>query len=309
MPNGSACCSTAILAFLAPARFISRVRRHVCQRSDGGSRKGHTCRAKRRDGAPGAGGRSWSAERGARRVHLITLLIIATGFVAGALSGVIGTGASIVLLPVLVHQFGPKQAVPIMAVAGLMANIAKTTSWWREVDWRAFAAYAIPGVPAAALGARTLLVLPSSLVDVALGMFFLAMIPGRRWLERRRLRFGLRQLAVAGGAIGFLTGIVLSTGPLSVPAFTSYGLVKGAFLSTEAAASLALMVSKVVTFREFGALALPAILQGLGIGGAVMAGSYAGKLLVQRMSARSFRIVLDGVMACSGLSLLWAALR
>jgi uncharacterized membrane protein YfcA len=65
----------------------------------------------------------------------------------------------------------------------------------------------------------------------------------------------------------------------------------------------------VVTFREFGALALPAILQGLGIGGAVMAGSYAGKFLVQRMSAQSFRIVLDGVMACSGISLLWAALR
>ena len=40
----------------------------------------------------------------------------------------------------------------------------------------------------------------------------------------------------------------LSTGPLSVPAFTSYGLVKAAFLSTEAASSLALYVSKVVTF-------------------------------------------------------------
>jgi uncharacterized membrane protein YfcA len=81
------------------------------------------------------------------------------------------------LLPVLVYQFGPKQAVPIMAIAALLSNVAKMMSWWREVDWRAFAAYSIPGVPAAALGARTLLVLPARAVDVALGVFFLAMIP------------------------------------------------------------------------------------------------------------------------------------
>jgi len=39
--------------------------------------------------------------------------------------------------------------------------------------------------------------------------------------------------------IGYLTGIVVSTGPLSVPLFLFYGLTKGAFLATEAASSLA----------------------------------------------------------------------
>ena len=42
----------------------------------------------------------------------------------------------------------------------------------------------------------------------------------------------IRNLFIIAGA-----GLVLSTGPLSVPAFTAYGLVKGAFLSTEAASS------------------------------------------------------------------------
>ena len=109
--------------------------------------------------------------------------VLIVGLAAGAVSGIIGTGATIILLPVLVFQFGPKQAVPIMAIAGLMSNVAKVMAWWREVDWRAFAAYAIPGVPAAALGARTLLVLPSRVVDVALAAFFLVMIPTRHWLQ------------------------------------------------------------------------------------------------------------------------------
>ena len=53
------------------------------------------------------------------------LVVLLAGFAAGAVSGVIGTGSSILLLPVLVHVFGPKQAVPIMAVAALMANLSR----------------------------------------------------------------------------------------------------------------------------------------------------------------------------------------
>jgi uncharacterized membrane protein YfcA len=52
------------------------------------------------------------------------VLVLALGLIAGSLSGIIGTGASIMLLPVLVFQFGPKQAVPIMAIAALMSNLA-----------------------------------------------------------------------------------------------------------------------------------------------------------------------------------------
>jgi hypothetical protein len=208
---------------------------------------------------------------------------------------------------VLVFQFGPKQAVPIMAIAALMSNVAKVLAWWREVDWRAFVAYSATGIPAAALGARTLLVLPARAVDLALGAFFLAMIPGRRWLTRTNVRIRLWQLAFAGAVIGFLTGIVISTGPLSVPAFTSYGLLKGAFLSTEAASSLSLMVSKVATFRQLGALPLGSIFQGLIVGASVMAGTFVGKVVVLRMSLGMFQRVLDGLLACSGLAMLWAA--
>jgi uncharacterized membrane protein YfcA len=236
-------------------------------------------------------------------------LVLIVGLAAGAISGIVGTGASIVLLPVLVFEFGPKQAVPIMAIAAVMANLAKVMSWWREVDWRAVSVYAATGIPGAALGARTLLVLPAAAVDAALGLFFIAMVPGRRYLAARQVKLRLWQLALAGAGIGFLTGIVVSTGPLSVPAFVAYGLLKGAFLATEAASSLALFVSKVVTFRELGALPADAVIKGVIIGASLMAGSFAGKLVVLRLSTTAFQHLLDALMLCSGLSLLWAAIR
>jgi len=236
-------------------------------------------------------------------------LILVVGYVAGTVSGMVGTGATIILLPVLVLAFGPRAAILIMAIVALMSNFAKITSWWKEIDWRATAAYALGGIPGAALGARTMLVLPPSAVDVALGVFFLVMIPGRHWLSRRKLQGGLVGLAVAGAAIGFLTGIVVSTGPISVPVFTSYGLAKGAFIATEAASSLALYISKAATFRTLGALPLDIVLKGLISGSSVMAGTYTARLIVERLSIATFQRLLDGVMLVSGLSLLWAAVR
>ena len=235
--------------------------------------------------------------------------MLVVGFAAGVVSGIVGTGATIILLPVLVLAFGPREAVPIMAIVALMSNFAKITSWWKEIDWRACAAYAVGGVPAAALGARTLLVLPEKFVDVALGLFFLAMVPGRRWLATRNLRFGFWHLAMAGAVIGFLTGIVVSTGPLSVPAFAAYGLVKGAFIATEDAGSLALYISKALVFREFGALPFDIVLKGLISGSSVMAGTYTARLIVERLSVATFQRLLDGVMVIAGLALLWAAVR
>ena len=135
------------------------------------------------------------------------------------------------------------------------------------------------------------------------------MIPGRRWLASRNLRFGLWHSLPAGAVIGFLTGIVVSTGPLSVPAFAAYGLVKGAFIATEAAGSLALYISKALTFRQFGALPIDIVLKGLITGSSVMAGTYTARLIVERLSVATFQRLLDGVMIVSGLALLWAAIR
>jgi uncharacterized protein len=236
------------------------------------------------------------------------LFVLAVGLVAGTISGIIGTGSSIMLVPVLVYAFGPKQAVPIMAVAAIMANLARILAWWREVDWRACAAYSVTGIPAAALGARTLLALPSRIVDIAIGVFLIAMVPTRRWLVARKLTLSFWHLAIVGAVVGFLTGIVVSTGPITVPVFLSYGLVKGAFLATEAASSLAVFASKAVTFQTFGALPPEIIVKGLITGSSLMAGAFIAKRFVLRLEPDVFRHLMDGLLLASGLIMLWNAL-
>ena len=226
---------------------------------------------------------------------------------AGAVGGIVGFGSSIMLMPVLVVAFGPREAVPIMAVAAIMANLSRVLVWWRDVDWRACAAYSITGVPAAVLGARTLLVLPPGIIDVALGAFFIAMVPLRRWIAAHDFRLDLWHLAIIGIVVGFITGIVATTGPLTVPVFLAYGLVKGAFLATEAAASLAIYISKSITFRTLGALPFDSLARGLIIGSSLMAGTFLAKRLVVKLPAARFRVLMDGLLLVSGAAMLWAA--
>jgi uncharacterized membrane protein YfcA len=233
--------------------------------------------------------------------------VLVVGLLAGTISGIVGTGSSIMLMPVLVYSFGPKEAVPIMAVAAIMANLSRILAWWREVDWRATAAYSITGIPAAVLGARTLLALPPRAVDLSIGLFLIAMVPVRHWLARHALKLSLWHLAVGGAVIGYITGIVVSTGPLSLPLFLFYGLDKGAFLATEAASSLGLYVAKSITFQRFGALNMDTLTKGLIAGSSLMAGAFIAKRAVLQLQPETFRRVMDAIMLAAGLSMLWNA--
>jgi len=133
------------------------------------------------------------------------------------------------------------------------------------------------------------------------------MIPARRWLVARNLRLSLLHLAIVGAVIGYITGIVVSTGPVTVPIFMSYGLVKGAFIATEAAGSLTVFASKAVAFRHFGALPLDIALKGLITGSSLMVGAFIVKRFVLRLDPDSFRTLMDGLMLASSLTMLWNA--
>ena len=127
-------------------------------------------------------------------------------------------------------------------------------------------------------------------------------------MARQHWKLAPGHLAVVGAGVGFLTGLVVATGPINAPFFLAYGLVKWSYLSTEALGSLAVYISKAITFRTFGALPTDIIVQGLITGSSVMAGTYLAKRLVERLSIASFQRLLDVVMLLSGCSLLWAAL-
>jgi uncharacterized protein len=240
---------------------------------------------------------------------MIWLAILVFGLIAGSIGGVVGFGGSTILMPILAIGFGPKEAVPVMAIAGVLANMSRIVVWWREVDWRAAAVYCMAGIPCAAFGARTMLALDANLLELLLGIFFIGSIPVRRRLLDRGFRIGLPGLALAGAGIGYLSGLVASTGPLNTPFFLAHGLVKGAFVSTEALGSLGVFGTKAIVFRSFGALPSETIARGLIVGSSLMAGSWIAKRFMAHLEPKQFQLLMDAVLVLAGSTMFWSVWR
>jgi uncharacterized membrane protein YfcA len=195
-----------------------------------------------------------------------------------------------------------------MAIASIAGNASRVLAWRRQISLRAFAWYSFGAVPAAVLGVRTLWVMPADVSNLCIGLFFFALIGLRRASRTRGLRLNTRQMSMAGGVVGYLTGVVYSTGPLTIPIFAGFGLAKGALLATEAAASIAVYLAKALAFGSVGGLPLPVLCNGLVVGATLAVGTFVGKRFVLGMSEATFSLLIDMMLACAGLVMTGGAL-
>lgn len=238
---------------------------------------------------------------------MLWIVIILAGLAAGTLGGLIGFGATTIVMPLLVFAIGPKAAVPVMAIAAVMGNFARVVVWRNEIAWRAVAAFALPSAVAAWLGVRTMLALDPQWLEACLGAFFVLMIPIRRWMTSANIRVSLPGLAIAGTVVGYLTGIVANTGPINTPFFLAHGLTKGAFVGTEAMASLAMFTSKSAAFAAFSALSSSIVLYGVVVGATLMLGARLAKGLMHRLDADKFNWLMDALLLVAGLAMLFGS--
>jgi len=231
-------------------------------------------------------------------------VVCTVGLFAGVLGGIIGFGTTIILMPLLVHFFGPLHAVPSVAIVGIVANISRVVIWFKEIEWRVCVVFNLSAIPFVILGANTLVLLSERLIDLVLGCFLLLMIPIRRKLKEMNFTLKLWEMSIVGAVIGYLTGVVASTGALNTPFFLAYGLLKGAFIGTEAASSLFMFIAKGITFHSLGVIDLEIFGQGVLIGAFVLVGSAFSKRFVLNLSESVFLKLMEGVMLVSALSIL-----
>jgi len=226
------------------------------------------------------------------------------GLGAGVLGGVIGFGTTIILMPALVYFYGPIQAIPVIALVATVANLSRIFLWWSVINWKVCFVYSVTAIPAVILGVNTLVALNDRLVEITLGLFLIVLIPIRRWMRKKHFYLKLWQMSLVGAGIGYLTGIVATTGAINTPFFLAFGLTKGAYLGTEAASTLSILFTKGITFHQLGFLNTTAIIQGLLIGSCVLVGSIFSKRIVLALPEKRFLLLMELVMLISGVSIL-----
>lgn len=237
-------------------------------------------------------------------LFLQAITLGALGLCAGVLGGVIGFGTTVMLMPALVYFYGPIQAIPVIALIATVANLSRIFLWWSDIRWRVCFVYSATAIPFTILGINTLVALNEKLIEATLGIFLILLIPIRRWMRNKNFYLKLWQMSLVGAGIGYLTGIVATTGAINTPFFLAFGLSKGAFLGTEAASTLSILFTKGITFHQLGFLNSAAMIQGFLIGGCVLVGSIFSKKIVLALPEKKFLLLMEAVMLISGASIL-----
>ncbi len=208
------------------------------------------------------------------------------------------------MLPILIWAFGVRDSIPILTVAQLLGNLSRVWFNRTEVDAHVVGWFALGAVPAAVVGGALFATAPAPSLSRLMGAFLLATVAYRHTAWGRRLRIKLRGFLPVGLSFGFLSALVGSVGPMMAPFFLAYGLVRGAYIGTEAMSTVAMHVTKLSVYGGFALLSSRTVLIGLAIGGIMFVGSYLGKRILAVVPEHVFPVIIDGALIAGGMLLL-----
>lgn len=232
-------------------------------------------------------------------------VLLATASFAATLAAVTGFGGAAVLLPVLVSAFGIRAAIPILTVAQLIGNGSRVWFNRGELRWNVVGWFAIGGIPAALIGGYLFATAPLSGLTRLLGAFLLLVVLWRNVRQRPRTTFPAPVFSGIGAGASFISALLGSAGPIMAPFFLAYGLVKGAYIGTEALSTVVMHVFKLIAYGQTAVLTAQECLIGLVLGPVMVAGSFLGKRIVDRVPERVFVWLIEAVLVLAGLVFLF----
>ena len=208
------------------------------------------------------------------------------------------------MLPVLIWAFGVRDAIPILTVAQLLGNLSRVWFNRREVEAPIVRWFALGAVPAAVAGGIIFATAPAPALTRLLGAFLLVTVLYRHTPWGKQFRVKLRGFLPIGFSFGFLSALVGSVGPMMAPFFLSYGLVRGAYIGSEALSTVVMHITKLGVYGGYDLLDGPIVLIGVAIGAVMFVGSYVGKRILALVPEKAFPMIIEGVLIAGGVLLL-----
>jgi uncharacterized membrane protein YfcA len=230
------------------------------------------------------------------------VLIIAS-FIAAFVSGAAGFGGALLLLPVVTACVGAQVAVPVLTIAQLIGNLSRMAFGFKQIDWKSVGLFCITALPLAALGAFGFSLLPKDIVTRCIGAVLIALVLFKM-LKKVEFKGGKRTMLVGGAVTGALSGLAGSGGPIGAAAFLTLGLPPVAYIASEAATATAMHILKTIVYSNLVGLDVSAMLTGLAMGLAMIAGTFAANKLIRRMEKAKFQRYVAILLSVVGLYML-----
>ncbi|AXJ96457.1 MULTISPECIES: sulfite exporter TauE/SafE family protein [unclassified Sphingomonas] len=229
-------------------------------------------------------------------------LLFAGAFVAAAISGSAGFAGALRLLPLFTHIVGVNAAVPLLTIAQLVGNLSRAAFGIRDIRWRPVLLFLSAALPAAALGAWWFAELPKALMVRGMGVAILIFVA----LKLRGLTFAPspRLLIIGGAVVGLLSGLVGSAGLLGAAIFLSLNLPPVAYVASEATTAVAMHLVKWIVYDAAIDLGSGFWPSAVAMSIAMIAGTWAGKRIIERLPLAQFRMLVAGLLVVTAAQMI-----
>jgi uncharacterized protein len=232
---------------------------------------------------------------------MITVVVIVTALAASILAAVAGFGGAVIMLPVLVWAFGIRDAIPILTIAQLIGNLSRVVFNKRELKWPVIWRFTLGAVPAAVIGGIIFATAPAAALVRLLGVFLIVMVVYRHTRWGKNAKLTLRGFVPLGAASGILSAVLGTVGHFAAPFFLSYGLIKGAYIGTEAMTAVFMHLTKLGVYGSYALIGIRTLLIGVAIGAVMILGTFLGKRLLNKIPDHIFPYIIEGTMLIAGI--------
>lgn len=234
---------------------------------------------------------------------MMCVILILVGLAAGLLSGSVGFGGGMILLPVITYFYGVEVAVPVSTIAQMLSNFSRVVMGWKEIDWRAVGMFLLLAVPFTALGAFGFAKVPKGPMTIVL-CSFLIVFAVMKLMGKMRLPHRPSTMVVGGGVTGLVNGLLGISGPLSSAVFLTLELAPVSYIASEATTAAVMHIVKAIVYGKLNLMSDSIFLSGCGIGCAMILGNFIAMRFIRNVNKKLYQKVVAGIMIAVSLWLI-----
>ena len=230
--------------------------------------------------------------------------LVAAAFVTAAISAAFGIGGGVAMLAVMLAVLPPTVVLPIHGVVQAGSNAGRLVTLRKSVQRSMLAWFTVGTIVGIAIASLVLVALPTSTLQIILGLFILWTVWGPR-LGARAIPD--RAFLLVGAGASFCTMFVGATGPMVAAFWDVKRMGKLGVVGTHAACMVVQHAAKVIAFGVLGFAFtewLPMIAAMLVAG---QLGTQAGARVLTALPERVFQLAFNLILTGLALRLLWSA--
>lgn len=241
---------------------------------------------------------------------MIYFYLFAAGAIAFSISTLTAGGGALMLLPFLSFLVGANNVAPVLNLGNFIGRPIRLYLFWKNIKWEIVKYYVPPSLIGAWLGASILASLESNLMELFIGLFLVSTVFQFQFGKKEiSFKMKLVYFIPLGLIVPFITTVTGALGPLLNPFLLNYSLTKEEIIATKTASSFLTGIVQISSYSFFGLMNRELWIWGLVLGIGIGLGNWIGKVLLKKISERSFRQFAILFMVISGLILIYRSLN